>query len=91
VLQKVIVFLIVGIIGFSLVSFSYTEARVAEAKRTLDTVVANQNSLIATFADVGAQVNTLNGGSSDSFDRLDRRTRNAAPKMNSCWPMPVEK
>lgn len=59
-LRKFIVVLVVGIIGYALASLSYTGARVAEAQRTLDTVVAHQNSLIATFADVGAQVNTLN-------------------------------
>lgn len=58
--------LIFVIVGYAITSILYTGARVAEADRTLNAVVAHQNSLNGTFGDIDSQLSTLN--TSGSFD-----------------------
>ena len=59
-------FLIFSIVGYALMSILYTGARVAEADRTLNSVVSHQNSLNMTFGDIDSQVSTLE--TSGTFD-----------------------
>ena len=56
----VLAMLIVGVIAYAAGGVVYAGARIADADRTLNTVVSHQNTLNATFTDINAQLGALN-------------------------------
>jgi hypothetical protein len=68
----IIVILVAGIIGYAAAGFAYTSGRVANADKTLNTVVSHQNTLNSTFKEIDTKVTGLN--TSSSADLSQTRT-----------------
>lgn len=68
----VVVILLVGIIGYAVVGFAYSSSRVANADRSLNTVISHQNNLNSTFKDIDKQFNGLS--TTSAFDPKQSRT-----------------
>ena len=73
--------LIAGIIGYAGGGILYSGARIASAERALNTVVAHQNTLNATFSDINTQLKALTGSSTfrpqDAVALVDRSVSNS--------------
>ncbi len=55
--------LIIGLIGYAGAGIVYSATRVANAERTLNTVVSHQNTLNSTFSDINTQLSSLSSSS----------------------------
>ncbi len=77
----IIAILIAGIIGYAGGSLLYSGARIASAERALNTVIAHQNTLNATFSDINTQLKALTGSSTfrpqDAVALVDRSVSNS--------------
>jgi hypothetical protein len=62
---------VVGILGYAVAGFAYASSRVADADRSLNTVISHQNNLNTTFKDIDKQFNGLS--SSSGFDAKQSR------------------
>jgi soluble cytochrome b562 len=76
-----VVIVLVGIIGYAVVGLAYASTRVANADRSLNTVVSHQNTLNSTFKDIDKQFNGLSSSSTfnptQSRTEIDKFVRNA--------------
>ncbi|HEV2028179.1 MAG TPA: hypothetical protein VGS16_06555 [Candidatus Dormibacteraeota bacterium] len=63
----IIAIVVIGIVGYALAGFTYTAGRVANADKSLNTVVSHQNSLNTTFKDIGTKVSGLNSSSNSDL------------------------
>jgi hypothetical protein len=68
----VVVIVLAGIIGYAVAGFAYASTRVANADRSLNTVVSHQNTLNSTFKDIDKQFNGLSTNS--TFNPTQTRT-----------------
>jgi len=77
----IIAILIAGIIGYAGGGLLFSGARIASADRTLNTVVAHQNTLNATFSDINSQLAVLTSSSTfrpqDAVALVDRSVSNS--------------
>ena len=77
----IIAILIAGIIGYAGGGLLFSGARIASADRTLNTVVAHQNTLNATFSDINSQLALLTSSSTfrpqDAVALVDRSVSNS--------------
>jgi hypothetical protein len=63
----IILIVVIGIIGYAFAGYSYTRGRIANADKSLNTVVSHQNSLNSTFKDIDTKVIGLNSGSNSDL------------------------
>ena len=63
----VIAIVVIGIIGYAFAGFAYTSGRIANADKSLNTVVSHQNSLNSTFKDIDTKFSGLNTGSNSDL------------------------
>jgi hypothetical protein len=63
----IIAIIVIGIIGYAFASFADTAGRVANADKSLNTVVSHQNSLNTTFKDIDTKVSGLNSSSNSDL------------------------
>ena len=63
----IILIVVIGIIGYAFAGFSYTAGRIANADKSLNTVVSHQNSLNSTFKDIDTKVTGLNTSSNSDL------------------------
>ena len=68
----IIAIVVIGIIGYAFAGYAYTAARIANADKSLNTVVSHQNSLNTTFKEIDTKVSGLN--SSSATDLKQTRT-----------------
>ncbi|GAC1686833.1 MAG: hypothetical protein PVS2B1_07340 [Candidatus Dormibacteraceae bacterium] len=68
----VIVIVVVGIIGYAFVGIAFASTRIANADRSLNTVISHQNNLNSTFKDIDKQFNGLS--TTSAFNPAQSRT-----------------
>src|ERR1700716_333685 len=68
----IIAIVVIGIIGYAFAGYAYTAARIANADKSLNTVVSHQNRLNTTFKEIDTKVSGLN--SSSATDLKQTRT-----------------
>ncbi|MGH7762860.1 MAG: hypothetical protein ACREOM_00385 [Candidatus Dormibacteraceae bacterium] len=67
----IIAIVIIGIIGYGVTGYAYATTRVANADRTLNTVVSHENNLNTTFKNIDTEFNSL--GANTTFNPLEAR------------------